>query len=333
MTSVSVIVPCLNEEQTIDLLLDAIYQQTYPREKVEVVIADGMSEDNTRKVIEEYSYSHNDLDIRIINNIKKNIPSGLNEAITESTGEIIVRMDAHSIPSENYIERAVANLQAQKGDNIGGRWIILPGADRWISRSIAIAASHPLAVGGVSYRIGGSAQAVDTVPFGSFRRELFDQIGLFDENLLSNEDYDFNTRIRKNGGTVWFDPEMKTKYFARSTLGQLAKQYWRYGYWKFKMLKKYPDSLRLRQGIPPLFILSLVILAIISFFYPIFGILLFIEIGIYVTTLLFVGMINAAKAKKLPHMIGVPLSITIMHFAWGSGFLYSALRSATKEKL
>ncbi|NIP43956.1 MAG: glycosyltransferase, partial [Aliifodinibius sp.] len=241
-------------------------------EKVEVVIADGMSEDNTRKVIEEYSYSHNDLDIRIINNIKKNIPSGLNEAITESTGEIIVRMDAHSIPSENYIERAVANLQAQKGDNIGGRWIILPGADRWISRSIAIAASHPLAVGGVSYRIGGSAQAVDTVPFGSFRRELFDQIGLFDENLLSNEDYDFNTRIRKNGGTVWFDPEMKTKYFARSTLGQLAKQYWRYGYWKFKMLKKYPDSLRLRQGIPPLFILSLVILAIISFFYPIFGI-------------------------------------------------------------
>lgn len=331
MTTVSVVIPCFNEEKTIALLLDAIYQQSYPTEMMEVVIADGMSTDRTLEVIANYSHSHEHLVIKVVDNRERNIPAGLNRAIEASKGSIIVRMDAHSIPDHDYVERAVENLMSGKGDNVGGQWDIQAGADTWIAQSIAVAASHPLAVGGVSYRIGGQAKAVDTVPFGSFNRELFDEIGKFDEDLLSNEDYDLNTRIRKQGGTVWFDPQMKIKYFARPTFAQLAKQYWRYGYWKLQMLRKYPESLRFRQAIPPLFLLSLVFLVIIGIFVPFVIYAFLLELGIYVTTLLFIGMINAIKNKNPSFLIGIPVSIAVMHFSWGAGFIFSALGSIGKS--
>jgi glycosyltransferase involved in cell wall biosynthesis len=286
---------------------------------MELIISDGMSTDHTRDVIAAFQKDHADLAVRVVDNSARTIPSGLNQAIRESTGEIIVRLDAHSMPIPEYVERCVAAHESGKGDNVGGMWDIRAGADTWIAKSISFAAAHPLGVGDAMYRLSTKAGAVDTVPFGSFRRSLIDRIGAFDETLLTNEDYEFNTRVRESGGTVWLDPSIRSVYFSRSTLEKLASQYWRYGYWKFKMLKRYPHTLRWRQALPPLFVLILFILIVLS---------LFIELAVYFSVLGLAGVRIAIKKNMGFLMLGLPLAISVMHMAWGAGFLWSGISSS-----
>lgn len=321
----SIIVPCYNEQATIRLLLEAIYLQTYPRQEIEVLVADGMSTDSTRQVIDDFQAAHPDLSIRVLDNPQKNIPSGLNIAIKSARGEFIIRMDAHSRPHPDYVERCIAALQTGQGDNVGGVWEIHPGGRGWLAGSIAVAAAHPLGVGDAHYRLGGKPKPVDTVPFGAFRRSYAQQIGLYDESLLTNEDYEFNTRIRKSGGVVWFDPEIRSVYYSRADLSALAHQYFRYGYWKGKMLIRYPETLRWRQLLPPLFVLSLILLSLASIFYPAFAWLLLLEIGLYGIALLAIGINIALKKDDLSLIIGFPLAVATMHLTWGSALLWSLI--------
>jgi glycosyltransferase involved in cell wall biosynthesis len=323
---VSVIVPCYNEQDTIRLLLSAIYGQTYPRQQLEVVIADGLSGDNTRPEIHEFQLAHPGLTVRVIDNPRRIIPAGLNRAIAASKGEIFVRLDAHSMPSEDYIQRSVEAIESGKGDNVGGVWEIQAGGDGWQARGIAAAAAHPLGVGDARYRVGGEAQEVDTVPFGTFRRALIERVGEFDDSLLTNEDYEFNTRIRRSGGKVWFDPTIKSKYFARGKLSDLAKQYWRYGYWKARMLRRYPSAIRWRQ-LAGVFVLSFPALAILGIWFWWARWLLGLEILIYLLTLLSVGLQQAIKKQDFTLMWGVPLAILTMHFSWGTAFIWSMISS------
>jgi succinoglycan biosynthesis protein ExoA len=327
---VSIIIPCYNEQATIRQLLEAILQQTYPYSEMEVVIADGLSDDGTREAIAIFQDGHPDLTVRVVENTTRTIPSAVNCAIRASRGEIVVRLDAHSRPYPNYVERCLSALESGLGDNVGGVWQIVPGGDSWVAESVAVAAAHPLAVGDAGYRIGAQASLVDTVPFGAFRRSLIDRIGPFDESLHSNEDYEFNARIRQNGGRVWLDPEIVTVYYARSTLRELARQYWRYGYWKFRMLRRYPGTLRWRQALPPLFVASLLGLGFLAWWLPASW-LLTMELAIYVTVLLIAGVLSALNYRKIPLIIGLPLSIATMHLAWGGGFLWSLIMSLLKN--
>ena len=328
MPKVSVIIPCYNEQSTIRLLLEALRAQTFPLADMEVVIADGMSADNTRDEIVAFQKEHSDLDVRIVDNTVRSIPSGLNRAIEDSRGEIIVRLDAHSKPYPDYVERCVTALEENRGDNVGGVWEIQPGADTWIARSIAVAAAHPLGVGDALYRHAIHAAVVDTVPFGSFKRTLVERIGLFDETLLTNEDYELNARIRQAGGQIWLDPSIRSIYFARSTFMELARQYWRYGYWKWRMLRQYANTIRWRQALPPLFVLSFTVLALVSFFIPFVALILAGELTVYLFILLVVGMQVSYRKKYSPLAIGLPLAISVMHVLWGGGFLWSILKSS-----
>jgi glycosyltransferase involved in cell wall biosynthesis len=328
---VSIIIPCYNEQATIRQLLDAIYQQTFSRSEMEVVIADGLSEDDTRDEISGFRNEHPDLTVRVVENKARSIPSAINCAIQASHGEIIIRMDAHSRPYPDYVERCLTALNAGRGDNVGGVWEIKPGGKDWIAKSIAVAAAHPLGVGDAGYRIGVQASLVDTVPFGAFRRSLVDKIGSFDETLLSNEDYEFNARIRQSGGRVWLDPTIVTVYYARSTLRELARQYWRYGYWKFRMLRRYPDTLRWRQALPPLFAASLIGLGFLVW-WSVARWILALEITIYGTVLLLAGLLTALHQRKIYLFIGLPLSIAAMHLAWGGGFLWSLIMSISGKQ-
>jgi succinoglycan biosynthesis protein ExoA len=327
MSLVSVIVPCYNEHATIGMLLDALYEQTYPRQEIEVIIADGLSTDGTRQVIEAYQLAHPHLKIVVVDNQRRNIPAGLNQAIQTSSGEYIIRLDAHSMPYPDYIERCVTALQAKLGNNVGGVWEIKPAGDGWMSKAIAVAASHPLAVGDAYYRYTGTAKLVDTVPFGAFRRSLIDEIGLFDESLLTNEDYEFNVRVRQANGRVWLDPAIRSLYFARPNLVALLRQYWRYGYWKGRMLRRYPHTLRWRQALPPLFVISLISLFLLGFWLPIAHTLLLIELGVYVATLLIVATFLAFKQKDFLHILGIPLAIGSMHLSWGTALIVSLIGS------
>ncbi len=319
MKKISVIIPCLNEEKTIRILLDAILAQTYPTAEMEVIIADGISEDNTRSEISAFKEENPALEVRVIDSPERIIPAGLNLAIREASGDIIIRLDAHSAPAKDYMQRCVDALNAGLGDNVGGVWDIRPGAEGWVAETIAVSAAHPLGVGDAAYRHATEAQLVDTVPFGAFQRELTDRIGLFDESLLANEDYEFNTRIRQSGGKIWLDPAIVSIYFARPTFNKLAQQYFNYGFWKWKMLRRYPDTLRWRQFLPPAFVLSLLFWFFLGvFFLPAFS-LLFLELFIYFLILFIAGL----KKKTL----GLPIAIAIMHTSWGSGLIWSALKS------
>ena len=328
----SIIVPCYNERTTIQLLLDALYAQTYPRTDMEVVIADGASTDDTPSVIADWQQAHPDLRVVVVQNPARTIPAGLNTAIQASQGEIIVRLDAHSKPEPDYVARSVAAILEGRGQNVGGVWDIQPSREDWIARSIAAAAGHPIAVGDARYRYSGQAAYVDTVPFGAFKRDLLDQVGMFDETLLTNEDYEFNTRIRQSGGKVWFDPQIRSVYYARENLNALARQYWRYGYWKVQMLRRYPNTIRWRQALPPLFVLTLIGLTLMAAFLSLAFWSLVGIITLYTAILVCVGGYLALQRNMPGFALGVPLAIACMHFSWGTGFLWGMIRPQKRIK-
>ncbi len=325
---ISIIVPCYNEESTIQHLLEAVLAQTYPHAQMELVISDGMSTDKTREVISAFQSAHPDLFIRVVDNKIRAIPAALNQAIENSRGEIIIRLDAHSMPIPEYAARCVSAHQAGKGANIGGVWEIRAGANTWAAESIAYAAAHPLGVGDAMYRLNAKAGEVDTVPFGSFRRSLLSKIGMFDETLLANEDYEFNTRVRESGEKVWLDPSIRSVYFSRGTFSKLAVQYWRYGFWKFQMLKRYPHTLRWRQALPPLFVLSAAALLVLSLFMGLARILFATQLSLYFLALGLAGLKLAVDKQKPFLFIGLPIAILTMHISWGAAFLWSALASS-----
>jgi len=333
MTShVSVIVPCYNEERTIESLLEAIYSQTYPHELTEVVIADGGSTDQTRELIANFSKEHPDLILKLVDNPARIIPAALNTAVDASSYGIILRLDAHSVPEANYIEQAVRVLEETGAANVGGLWNIAPGDNTWVAKSIAVAAGHFLGAGDARYRIHGEAGPVDTVPFGVFDRDWMERAGAFNTDLLTNEDYEYNVRLQKAGGTIWFDPEIQSTYLARSTLTALAKQYARYGFWKAQMLWMYPETIRWRQLLPPVFVGSLGMWLILAIFWRIAVLFLLFQAGIYSLITVAAGVIEAVRRRKTFFTAGFPLAVWTMHFCWGGAFLWGLLVRFLRRK-
>jgi glycosyltransferase involved in cell wall biosynthesis len=323
MPLVSIIVPCYNEQATIHLLLNAICAQTVPSQDLEVIIADGLSTDRTREAVAAFQQAHPNLSVRMVDNPRRNIPAALNRALDAAKGEYIVRLDAHSVPAPDYVERCLESLRAGVAENVGGVWEIQPRSSGRMQQAIAIAAAHPMGVGDARYRYTSRPGYVDTVPFGAFRRDVFDRYGQFDESLLSNEDYEFNARLRKSGGKIWLDPRVRSTYFARSNLQDLARQYLRYGYWKWRMLRRYPKTLRWRQALPPLFVLGLAFLLAGALWWSLARWLLLAVLGLYGLALA-AGSLPAARRHRDPGLIlAVPLAIAAMHLSWGAGFLWS----------
>ena len=323
---VSLIIPCYNELKTIGSLLQAIRLNSYDQSNLEIVVADVMSTDGTREVIREYSSQHPELNIRLIDNPQRIIPAALNVAIEAARGEVVIRLDAHSAPRSNYIERCLVVLEETGAANVGGVWEIQPGAETWMARAIASAAAHPLGAGDARYRISGEPGPVDTVPFGAFRKDWLTRVGPYNEDLLTNEDYEYNVRIRNAGGLIWFDPSIRSIYFARPDLRSLAHQYWRYGYWKVRMLQRYPETLRWRQALPPIFVLFTAILAVLAFPFLLARLLLAVQLGAYLLIIAFAGILESIRRKDMGLILGFPPAIWTMHFSWGGGFLWSTLK-------
>ena len=319
--TVSVVIPCRNESGTIEGLLEALRGQSYPAESMEILVVDGMSLDGTREVVRAAAHERRPPLVRLLDNPGLTVPRAMNVGITAAKGAIVVRLDAHSVPARDYVERCVTALEAGKGDCIGGAWTVRPGAPGAVAEAIALAAGHRLGAGDARYRIGGSAGPVDTVPFGAFRRETLLRAGLFDEDLTVNQDYELNTRLRTAGGVVWFDPAIRCAYFARPRLRALWRQYWRYGRGKRRMLSRHPASLRPRQAVPPLFVASVVGLSLAAVPMARARAPLALLAGAYAAAnaVAVNGMVRRGADRRAAAL--APLAFATMHVAWGAGFL------------
>lgn len=326
MPRVSLIIPCYNEEIRITRLLQCLVDQTYPLEDMEVILADGMSTNRTRALIETFQKQHPLPKINIIDNPQRTIPAALNLAIKASSGKLIVRMDAHTLPAKDYVVLSVQAFDEGKGQDVGGVIDIAPGSDTWIGKAIAVATRHPLGVGDAKYRWAKTAGYADTVAFGTYARKTFDEIGFYDESLLVNEDYELNSRLRAAGGRIWIDPAIRATYYSRPDLSSLASQYFIYGFYKYRMLKRHPGTLRWRQALPPLFVLGILMLLLFAAFWHIAAILLLILVAFYLFVLVAGSLPEVFKQRMPLLLLGIPLAIMTMHFLWGCGFWWSIIK-------
>ncbi len=324
---VSILIPCYNEEQTIEQVLDALRAQTYPADRMEMIVADGRSTDGTRGKIESYAQSHSGWRLRWIDNPGRSAPAGLNAGLREAKGEIILRMDAHAIPDPDYVERCVEVLNRTGCEGAGGGIVIQPGGSGVVARAIAAAVANPFATGGVRYRVGGEAGEVDTVPFAAFRREVFQRVGTFNEQVPVNEDYEFNYRVRAAGGRICFSPAIRSRYIARGSLGALIRQYYFYGHQKAVMLSFHPKSIRLRQLIPALFAPSLAVGVVAAFFSRPLAIMLGAELLVYGAAALTFAVGEAARRKDPALLQALIIVFFCIHIAWGVGFWIGAVKN------
>ncbi|HLW77461.1 MAG TPA: glycosyltransferase family 2 protein [Bryobacteraceae bacterium] len=257
MKFVSVIIPCRNEAAFIGRCLDSILENDYPREAMEVIVADGMSTDGTRALIDEYAAR--DRRVRRIDNPERVTPCALNRAIHVSAGEVIARVDAHARIAPNYLSRCVFYLELTEADNVGGAMRTLPRAEGPFAGAIVAALAHRFGVGNSYFRIGRArAEWVDTVFGGCWRREVFERIGLFNERLTRSQDMEFSRRLKRAGGRTLLAPEIESEYFARSDLGSFWRHNFSNGEWAVLPFL-YSDAIpvSLRHLVPMMFVMGL----------------------------------------------------------------------------
>ena len=320
---VSVVIPCYNEEQFIGKTLENLAPQ-YECSRYEIIIVDGMSTDRTREVIEDFQRSRPDLSVRIIDNPAREIPTALNIGISAARGDIVARMDAHAAPSPGYVRRCVEVLAENPNGVVGAPCDVRPAADTLMARAIAAGVSNRFGIGDAKYRLKeGKAkqEAVDTVAFSCFRKPVWENLGGFNEKLLANEDYDFNYRVRANGGSVLLDRTEHCDYFARATLGGLARQYFRYGQWKARMLRLHPQSIRARHVVAPVFVASIVVLVLAGIFWSPALWLLGLELAVYLALALILGRQRGrGMLDSLALTLLMPLVFFTIHLSWGVSF-------------
>jgi glycosyltransferase involved in cell wall biosynthesis len=243
---VSVIVACRNEIRHIRNFLDSLYRQNLSDAKIEVLIADGMSDDATRLVLEQYQRTFPAL--RVIDNPDRIVSSGLNAAVREARGEILIRMDAHSEYAADYICRCLEVLNETHADNVGGPALTV--ADGYLPRAIALAYGTGFACGGAKFHDAQYEGFADTVPYGCWRRSTLERIGLFDESLRRNQDDELNLRLVTSGGKIWQSPKIISWYRPRANLSALFRQYFQYGFWKVSVIRKHRKPASWRHLIP-----------------------------------------------------------------------------------
>lgn len=322
--TLSVICPVYNEEKYIDTCIASIITQDYPNDDLEVIFADGMSTDRTREIIAKHTSQYSW--IRIIDNPDRIAPSGLNKAIKESKGDIILRLDAHASYPANYFSVLVEGLQKYKADNIGT--VCKTDVLNKNSKSLAIreVLSHPLGVGNSSFRTGiDLAQEVDTVPFGCWRKGAFQRFGLFDERLVRNQDIELNKRISRGGGKIVIIPDTYCTYYARETFSKLAKNNYNNGKWNIMTVwyTHQINSLSLRHFIPLIFLLSLLLPVLFAiFWHP----LIWIAIVSLLSYLAVVSVISIKLAKtKHLNFLYLVSTFFILHLSYGWGSLIALL--------
>jgi len=317
---VSIIIPCRNEERFIGKCLDSILEQDYPRERLEILVVDGMSEDGTKRIVQEFMKKYSI--IKIFNNPQKFTPFGMNIGVTNSRGDMVVMVSAHSILDKEFVRFGVNYLaRIKEADAVGGKLQTIDEGQGIISQAIPLAADSMFGAGGKRYRTRQEEGFIqDTAPYCVYRKEVFQKIGYIDEELIRDQDEEFNYRLIKEGGKLYFTPKIKSYLYIRPSISKLWRQHFQYGYWKVKVLEKVGVKFVQRQIVPSLFISSLILSGILGIFYkPFFYLFLLITCSYLALDIIF--SLSLSLKNSFKYFFILPIIFGIIHFSYGFGFL------------
>lgn len=342
--SVTVLLPVYNEAHYIERCLNALLVQDYPAEQLEILVIDGRSTDHTRELVGHLQEQRGNLSpsIRLLDNPDRLQAHALNIGLRAARGDILVRVDGHTLVAADYVRQCVEALRAQAEEsvvNVGGR--MLPVGENPTAWAIAAATRSPFSVPS-AFHHSERSQFVDTVYLGAWPRQVFEAVGSFNPAVNINEDYELNYRIRQQGGRIYLSQAIRSVYFCRASFPALARQYFRYGVQKVQMLRRYPEAIRVRQLIPPLFVLGLIGGPLLGLLWSGFAVLW--ALGILAYGLL--ALIMAVQARravvvqrvhpdyhpaKPPHVLLIVATFVIIHLTWGTGFWVGWLNSPVSQ--
>lgn len=326
---VSALLVTRNEQDYIGKAMMSLINQTYPKEKYELIIIDGESTDSTVQIVKSIidQYKTDTFDIRIINNPKHILSSGWNLGIRDAKGEYVTRIDAHAEAAEDFIEKNVETmLKAPDAVCVGGKLTTksLTGDDDIISKVL----SSPFGVGNSSFRVSESSCYADTAVYGLYKKEIFDKVGYFNEQYVRNQDIELHSRIRAAGGKFYFNPEISSVYYSRNTVKKMVKQAFGNGKWNMVLLKNQNSALRLRHLVPFAFVLFLIATTILGFFSKYFW---FLEIGVIQLHLLIGLVAGSKKTKKVSEIVKMPFLFLLLHLSYGVGYLAGIFTKIEKQ--
>jgi len=310
--------PVRNEAAFMDRNLEIVLAQDYPADRFEVLVCDGMSDDGTRDVVARWCAK--DSRCRLIDNPGRIVSTGLNAGIQAARGEIILRIDGHVYVAADFMRQSILLLQEHPEAWCAGGPIQHSGGTRPFSHAVAAAQSHPLGVGNARHRYHDYEGYAEGAVFPAIHRWVFDKVGGFDEQLVRNQDDEFNFRVTQAGGKIFISPRVKSQYFVRDRLRTLFLQYFQYSFWRVPMLKKHRRPTHLRQLIPPLFYVAVFVLAILGAVLGDWWLGATLP-AIYATALLAAGV---ASIPRLGFRVGLllPCALMTMHAGYAWGYLY-----------
>jgi glycosyltransferase involved in cell wall biosynthesis len=320
---VTVIMPVRNEEAFIARSLGAVLGQDYPPELMQVLVADGMSDDRTREVVAELARAHPAHSVEIVDNPGGIVPTGFNAALDRARGDVVVRVDGHTIIASDYVGQCVAALAASGADNVGGR-MDAEGSGP-VGTAIALATSSPFGVGDSQFHYATGEHWVDTVYLGAWPREVFGRIGPFDPEMVRNQDDEFNYRLRAAGGRILLTDRIRSRYYSRATLRKLYRQYRQYGTWKVRVLQKHPRQMSARQFVPPTFAAVVGGGALLAPLSPVVRRVWLAALGSYGLATL-AASVTIARRHGWRHLPVLPAVFAAVHLGYGSGFLAGLVR-------
>jgi len=324
LPSVSIVLPIRNEAGFIGRVLDAVLAQDYPAEKLEVVVADGMSSDGTREVVRtaierlEQSGAAGPR-LVLIENPGRTMPLGANAALKRASGDVHLILGGHTLLPRDYTRRCVEALVSTGADCVGGA--MESAGSGYVGEAIACAMGSAFGVGASGFRVATGASGplpTDTVPFGVYRRDVFDRIGYYNPAMVRHQDYELNWRLRNAGGRIVLLPALRVRYHVRPTLSRLWSQYWQYGIWKGRFLRAHPESLKLRHLAPPLLVLGLALGALAALASPAMRPLAVLIFGAY-ALFLAVAALTLGSRGAARHAPLLPLVLACLHVSYGAG--------------
>ena len=320
---VTVVMPIRNEEAFIARSLGAVLGQDYPADRMQVLIADGMSDDGTRAEIARVAASHPHHTVEIVDNPGGIVPTGFNAALERAHGDVVVRVDGHTVVESDYVTECVAALVESGADNVGGRMDAV--SDGPVGEAIALATSSPFGVGDSQFHYAEGRHWVDSVYMGAWPREVFARVGAFDPEMVRNQDDEFNYRLRAAGGRILLTDRIRSQYYNRSSLRALFRQYRQYGCWKVRVLQKHPRQMSARQFAPPALVGGLVGGALLApFSRPLRRVWLAL-VGAYALANL-AASVSIARSAGLRHLRLLPVVFGALHIGYGAGFLMGLAR-------